>query len=412
MGFNKNKQTKKKENFNWTRVVYQSESEIDRVLGGKYLFQYSNKFGNGGKKFYRCPQKNCPTRKCVFVGQNDFYIESRGNCTHDITKMKTGLPNDVLNYINKLFVQEEDKSKSDLQPLTFSTVWNKLNEYYENDIRFLENNDRDLMRIKVSNRVKNFNKKIKGKYTKKIEDATSLQKYIDATKIQYPKKPFEIPTNLKQVQFVCDALEISLPKKNNKEQLSPGRSMISLPIPTVLEEPKMEKVYTTLNKNSEVEKMFVFSSMNLLFNVCESQTNLQMKILGTIDGTHKVCANSYILIAFGTYNYQRKTRNGTIEWTNSFRPFAYCFCPSETECASIVLMCSVNYAVRRLFGIILEFRNGVVCDRADAFCNAYAHVYPDSIRGQCWPHVAFKFQHSTMYYNGMKKKLRKATNLI
>ena len=408
---------KKETKISWKKcekVYYKNEDDAMKELTNSFRVKYTKKSENGDRtRFYTCYEENCYAKMCIFISKEKSYVSKYGTCYHDVSsKVKNGLSRDILEHIDifcKRASQDSNTSKDDVQ---CQAVWRQLVQKYEKDARFKLPKTCNEIHGQVSNRIKYFkrklcnNKNVNCKHSERFQicDSITLQKHSESIRLTYPKSPFPIPKDTFEIEKICKELNIEDTSSKVGDEKSPGRVMVSLKNPSIDECPPMTEAFEKEVKKDDINKMLVFTSMNLLLNICDADRKLKMKIIGSIDGTHSISANGYTLLVFGTFAFGRHQKGTSKNWTNSFRPFAYCFCPTECEAAAIVMMCAVNYAMTALFNIKVDFKIGVVSDRADAFCNAYSLVYPESLRAQCWPHVSFKFQHGNIYNDGSKKK--------
>ena len=76
----------------------------------------------------------------------------------------------------------------------------------------------------------------------------------------------------------------------------------------------------------------------------------------------------------------------------SFRPFIFILCPSEKEVYFAIGVVTLLKYIRRLFGIAdFNFHGLIVSDHTPVFVNVFLIAFPESLPGQCYPHLLRKF---------------------
>jgi hypothetical protein len=150
---------------------------------------------------------------------------------------------------------------------------------------------------------------------------------------------------------------------------------------------RREKEKASSNRNTrEAVKAntVVFTSLALLSNLCSS-ANLDWNVCGSADGTHGLLSNDYKVIGFGVYHI------GT-DGIKRFHPLAYALATGELELVSILLLHYIKCVARDLFGLIPQFKGGLISDHTEVFVNAFQEVFPGAQVLQCFPHIIRKFR--------------------
>lgn len=108
------------------------------------------------------------------------------------------------------------------------------------------------------------------------------------------------------------------------------------------------------------------------------------------DGKHKLHHGKWILMTLGTHHLRWDEQNGTL--STQFVPLVYLFClQHESDGACLMLVRGVKLLAGWFFPEEVLEPGACMSDHSSAFRNAYEEVFPDSMFGQCWPHISRKW---------------------
>jgi hypothetical protein len=65
---------------------------------------------------------------------------------------------------------------------------------------------------------------------------------------------------------------------------------------------------------------------------------------------------------------------------------------NENYSVAVFALAAMASGIKTLFGFQVEFLGGLVSDHSNSFVNAYETMFPQSKRGQGYPHVLLKFK--------------------
>lgn len=92
-------------------------------------------------------------------------------------------------------------------------------------------------------------------------------------------------------------------------------------------------------------------------------------------------ANDLKFLNFGYFSINDKCQR-------SFQPFIYILCSGESEFYFAIGIVTLLKYAQNLFDIQdFDFKGLLVSDHAAAFVHAYWRAFPNSIPGQCYPHL-------------------------
>jgi hypothetical protein len=89
----------------------------------------------------------------------------------------------------------------------------------------------------------------------------------------------------------------------------------------------------------------VFSSLKLTQNLLKAQFDRKHNFTLMLDGTHKLQYGNWILVTCGVISLRWSPSDSGLSQT--FQPVAYCFCETESEPATALLLESVKYMCSR-----------------------------------------------------------------
>jgi hypothetical protein len=114
------------------------------------------------------------------------------------------------------------------------------------------------------------------------------------------------------------------------------------------------------------------------------------------------CCFPLMQLVFGVIDYNRRGGPGGHGRTShAFFPLLYAQGLKEREEVALLALLCLKQAAKDLLGINdLQFYGGLVSDHAWSFTNAYQRAFPNSKRGQCWPHIVRKFKLDCSRKNG------------
>lgn len=144
--------------------------------------------------------------------------------------------------------------------------------------------------------------------------------------------------------------------------------------------------------------MVCFSTIHLLYQGFIAGYRYHWKVMANIDSTH--CADSAEgkLMSFGLVATKKHGRGS--DYRRTFLPLIFARIKEENELVAILLLATLKYYIRRLFGQVFDIKGGLISDHAQAFVNAYKRVFPARQYGQCFAHIAMKVKDQT----GRRKK--------
>jgi hypothetical protein len=107
-------------------------------------------------------------------------------------------------------------------------------------------------------------------------------------------------------------------------------------------------------------------------------------VCGSADGTHGLLSNNYKVIGFDVYHVAP-------DGVKRFHPLAYALATGELELVSLLLLHYLKRIALDLFGLIPQFKGGIISDHTEVFVNAFQEVFPNDQVMQCFPHIIRKF---------------------
>jgi hypothetical protein len=292
----------------------------------------------------------------------------------------------------------------------------------------------------VSNQIKvywkrRYQEKVKGEDPDKI-----LVRYLPDIKIFYREHSLVIPIGFKVEAYIpsikearCFAerlLNLGTVPVSYEKTGSPHcartaeHEMFCLSIPS-MEDPdyghivvKAKEKDDLSGENKAQDHLVVFTTLNLLRQVTIASHDYGNHVMACIDSTHGGDASGGKLMTFGIVSHRKSGHKGH-DYRHGYIPLVLARVLEENEESALFMLSALGKAVRELFGLKLQFNGGLISDHANSFVNAYKTFFPDSPRGQCFPHVLLKVKDQRgrrkrgspgyLSYNKTRKNLKVAT---
>jgi hypothetical protein len=292
----------------------------------------------------------------------------------------------------------------------------------------------------VSNQIKEYWKRRRRDILKGEDPDKILVRYLPDIRRFYHDHLLVIPTEFKVEAYIptikdarCFAERLlklgtkTVPYKRLGSPISTRTAeheMICLPIPSE-EDPdyghivlKAREKDNASGQNRAYDHLVIFSSINLLRQFTVAHHDYLCKVMACIDSSHGADANGGKLMSFGMVTH-KKSGNKGCDYRHGYFPLVLARILEENEETALYMLCALAMAIRDLFGLKLDFKGGLISDHANCFVNAYKTFFPDSPRGQCFPHVLLKVKDQRgrrkrgspgyLSYNITRKNLKVAT---
>jgi hypothetical protein len=274
---------------------------------------------------------------------------------------------------------------------------------FESDPMFLQSRPvRDIISQQIRERIRcvrhQFVQKDPSKKNINIQYTQDVVAFKDKHRLRLPPtfKPQLIQSETHLLEVARGLEKTGHLRGKKHEQISdfPHRDLIVLEYDDIedssrykLLDAKREKEKSASNPNTrEAVKAntVVFTSLALLYNLC-SAAKLGWQVCGSADGTHGLISNDYKVIGFGVYHVGP-------HGIKRFHPLAYALATGELELVSLLLLHYLKRASLELFGLIPEFKGGIISDHTEVFVNAFQEIFPHDLFLQCFPHIIRKFR--------------------
>jgi hypothetical protein len=181
----------------------------------------------------------------------------------------------------------------------------------------------------------------------------------------------------------------------------PQHQMMCLPIPSTTEPMLGEivnRAYLLDPDSSTRNNIVVFSTFNMLRQVQIASKRFQDNMMACIDSSHGADASGGKLMSFG-YVSMKWNGKGS-EYRRKYYPLVFARVLEECEASALLTLSALGWAVKLLFGIVLDVKGGLISDHANSFVNAFRLFFPDRPIGQCFPHITMKVKDQS----GLRKR--------
>jgi hypothetical protein len=116
-------------------------------------------------------------------------------------------------------------------------------------------------------------------------------------------------------------------------------------------------------------------------------------MMACIDSSHGGDSGGGKLQSFGFVTNTWHGRGS--QYRRSYVPLIFARILNENEAGAVLMLATLLFTVRKLFGVVLDVSGGLISDHANSFVNAYQKVFPGRKVGQCFPHIIMKVKDQT-----------------
>jgi hypothetical protein len=172
---------------------------------------------------------------------------------------------------------------------------------------------------------------------------------------------------------------------------SEENEMFCLTVPPVDDSyvgPLIQKALDLDYDGTASKHLVCFSTVKLLFQGFLVMAKFAGNMMACIDSSHGGDSGGGKLQSFGLVSNTWHGRGS--EYRRSYIPLIFARILNENEAGAVLMLGTLLFWVRRLFGLVLDISGGLISDHANSFVNAYEKVFPGRKKGQCYPHINLK----------------------